>query len=214
MQQKNFTLLTWGLFALSTVLPLLVWGNTVNWDFSGLTAYQWFPLFGLLAWMIMWTHYITGAIRIRNPELKKPAYYSKVTSYIVLGSLLLHPGMLAIAQFQNDQGLPVDSFVNYVGEGLRIAVLLGSVSLLIFLSFEFFDRAKHIGWVKRSALWISLSQSVAMLLIFVHGLRLGTSVNTSWFTLVWVIYGLLLLPCFYIIHKSDLEQREKIKLIA
>jgi len=207
MNQKTFNYFSWGIFALSVVLPIAVWGNNVSWNFSSLSLYSYFPLFGLLAWMIMWTHYVNGAVRIKTPGLKKPKYYAKVTAYIVLASILLHPGLLALAQFQNDAGLPPTSFFNYLGDASRIAVLFGSISLIIFLSFEYFDRARNKDWVKKAGLWISISQSVAMILIFVHALRIGGNLNTDWFYAVWLAYGALLIPCFYIIHDADLKSR-------
>jgi hypothetical protein len=207
MNQKNYNYFAWSIFAISTLIPFFVWGSNLSWEFGSITAFQWFPLFGLLAWMIMWTHYINGAVRVKNPNLKKPKYYGKLTAYVVLASLLLHPGILALKQFQLGEGIPPLSFKEYVGDGLLVAVLLGSISLTIFLSFEIFDRLRDRPGIKKWWIWISISQSLAMILIFVHGLRLGGNLSSGWFTYVWLIYGLLLLPCFYIIHTQDFKDR-------
>lgn len=209
MSQKNFNILAWSLFSISFIIPVFVWGNNLGWDFGSISIYQWFPLFGLLAWMIMWTHYINGSIRLKNNHLKNPKYYGKTTGYIVLACLLLHPGLLAFAQFQNGVGVPPFSFTEYVGEGLMLAAILGSISLTIFLSFEIFDRLRERKSIKKWWLWVSISQSIAMTLIFVHGLRLGTNLSSGWFVYVWAIYGLALIPSFYIVHKQDFIDREK-----
>jgi hypothetical protein len=208
MQQKTFTTLQWSLFLLAVLLPVLAWGSEHSWQISALTGYQWFPLFGLLAWLIMWTHYITAVPKIMHPSLKTSRTYQKISAWLVLFSLLMHPAILAYMQLQNEQGLPPASFVNYVGEGLALAVMFGSVSLLIFLSFEVFDRIKNRDFIKRNWLYISLSQSLAMLLIFVHAIRLGSVVGDGWFAAVWYVCGLLLLPCFYLIHKADLAEKQ------
>jgi hypothetical protein len=207
--QKRFILFTWIILVISILLPVMVWGTGINWRIATISPYQWFPLFGLLAWMIMWTHYVVGAIRTKWPDLNKPKHYSVVTSYIVLAALLLHPGILAYAQFQNDAGLPPVSFVDYVGEGLLLAIILGSVALTIFLSFEVFNRLKNRSFIKKWWLAISFTQSIAMLLIFVHALKLGTHLTSGWFLLVWLIYGAILLPCFYIIHTAEHANRTK-----
>jgi hypothetical protein len=209
MTQKTFNYFAWGIFAISVALPTIVWGNNMNWDFSTLSLYGFFPLLGLLAWMIMWTHYVNGAVRIKNPELQKPKYYSKITAYIVLAAILLHPGLLALGQFQNDQGLPPASLYSYLGDAATVAVLFGTISWIIFLSFEYFDRNRDKAWVRKAGLWISLSQSIAMILIFVHAIRIGGSLNTDWFYAVWIAYGVLLLPCFYFIHEADLIAHSK-----
>jgi hypothetical protein len=211
MQQNSFNKFVWSIFALAIILPFIAWSAMLGWDYSTVDLYTFFPLLGITAWMIMWTHFVSGAVRIRNPHLKKPAYYSKVSGYLVLAAILLHPGILALAQYQNEAGLPPASFFSYLGDSARIAVLYGSISLLVFLSFEFFDRMRHKQWVKQANLWISLSQSAAMILIFIHGLRIGPTI-TGWFVYVWLLFGAVLLPCMYIIHENDLKQRRALKV--
>lgn len=208
MTQHQFTILTWKLLIISVLLPAIAWGSSVQWQLGSLSPYQWFPLFGLLAWMIMWTHYSTGAIRIVT-GFKKPRYYGGLTAWIVLGSLLLHPGILAFAQWQNSAGFPPVSFFDYVSQNLVLAVIFGSIALTIFLSFEIFDRIKDKPKIKKYWWIVSLSQSLAMILIFIHALQLGTRIQTGWFLWVWLLYGFLLVPCFYLIHKSDFEQLKK-----
>lgn len=202
MTQKSFTTFSWSTVALSIILSITAWGQGVNWQIDSITAYQWFPLFGLLAWMIMATHYFNGTLRILNPELKKPSYYSKVTSYIVLACLLLHPGILAFAQLKNGAGIPPASFTDYVGESLMFASFLGSMALVLFLSYEVFERLKDRATLKKYWWLVSVSQSLAMVFIFVHALRLGGELK-GWFLAIWIVYGLVLLPCFYVIHKAD-----------
>jgi hypothetical protein len=209
MTQKSFSQFTWGILIVSILIPLIVWGTNINWQIGSITLYQWFPLFGLLAWMVMWTHYVSGAVRVLKPTLKKPPYYGVFTAYLVLGCLLLHPGLLAFAQAQNKVGLPPLSFYEYVGEGLKLAVIFGSIALLIFLSFEVFSRMKNNKFIMQWSLAISISQSVAMVLIFVHGLRLGSNLNSGWFYYIWILYGIILLPSFYIIHTQDFKDRYK-----
>jgi hypothetical protein len=153
----------------------------------------------------MWTHYVNGAMLLKYPSLTKPKYYRSFTGYLVLGSLLLHPGLLAYAQFINDQGLPPKSFYDYVGSGLTLAVIFGSIALVIFLSFEIFNRLQDNKYVKKWWIYISLSQSLAMTLIFVHGLRLSSNFSSEWFLFIWWICGLILIPCFYIIHFHDVN---------
>ncbi len=208
MTQRNYTKLVWTMLVVTVSIGLIAWGQTVNWQLTSLTPYQWFPLFGILAWLIMWTHYGSGYFRVKNPQLKKPKYYAGLTGWIVLACLLLHPGILAFQQYRNDQGLPPESYINYVGESLQIAVMAGSVALVIFLSFEVYGRMKNNKWIQRHAIALSVLQSLAMTLIFVHGLRLGTSLGDGWFRVVWIMYGLLLIPIFYTIHKSELEAKK------
>jgi hypothetical protein len=209
LSQERFDKFTWGVLAISILLPIIVWGNGISWRAGSISPYQWFPLFGLLAWMIMWTHYVTGAIRINNPKLKKPQYYSRLTGYIVLASLLLHPALLAYAQFERGAGIPPFSYIDYVGKELLLAVMMGSVALTIFLSFEIFNRLRQKFIIKKFWLAISFSQSIAMLLIFAHALKLGTHLTSGWFLIIWMLYGIVLLPCIYTIHRHEIASRAK-----
>jgi hypothetical protein len=145
--------------------------------------------------------------RLLNPGLKKEIAYSKFSSHVVLGCILLHPAILAYMQLKNSQGVPPQSFVNYVGEDLKLAVMIGSFSLLLFLSYEFFKRMKENATVKKHWGAVSLSQSLAMLLIFIHGLRLGQDITDGWFRFVWILYGVALIPCLYVIHREDFREK-------
>jgi hypothetical protein len=201
-KQQAFTLFTWTIFTAALLVPTAVWANNIGWSLSSVSLYSFFPLLGLIAWMMMWTHYASGAFRITNAGLKKPNHYSKVSNYIVLAAIVLHPGLLALAAFQASGALPPFSLYDYRSD-LMLAVLLGTVGWFIFISYEYFSRAKNKPWVKKLGPAISISQSLAMILIFIHGLQLGADLGGGWFRGLWIVYGALLLPCFYIIHKAD-----------
>jgi hypothetical protein len=207
MTQKTFNFFVWVILAFAILVPFIVWGQGIDWQLGSISIYRWFPLFGLLAWMVMWTHYITGTLVIKYPILTRPKIYKPFTEYLVLASLLLHPGLLIYAQWKNGAGLPPNSYLEYVGEALALAVMFGTIALIIFLSYEFFDRLQHKQTIKRWWPAISISQSIAMILIFVHGLRLGTNLSSGWFVYVWIACGIALLPCFYIIHEQDFANR-------
>ncbi len=205
MNQKAFNRLTWATVFLLIAIVVFSWSRGINWDSGTISAYQWFPLFGLVAWVTMAGHYYLGSLRVVYPELKKPKGYKKFTSFLVLACILLHPGILALEQSRNGQGLPPTSFYNFVGDGFKLAVILGSISLIIFLSFEVFERIKDRNIIRNNWTAISISQSVAMTLIWVHGITLGTNLGQGWFQFLWILAGLSLIPCFYIIHKEDFK---------
>lgn len=205
MNQRNFITVTWTLFVAVVLIGFVAWGQGIGWNFNGFNSYQLFPLLGILAWLIMWTHYVIGSIRIKNPELQKAALYSKVSSYIVLASLILHPGILAFEQFVNGQGLPPASYTAYAGQSMRLAVFLGMIGVTLFLAYEVLERFKKNSTLQKYWWVVSLSQSFAMTLIFVHALRLGGSLGQEWFRIIWIVMGVALLPCFYIIHTSDFQ---------
>lgn len=158
--------LPWTLFVAVIAASFVAWADLRGWDFGSLSALALFPLLGLLAWSIMWTHYALGGVRLVYP-FEHNQLYSRVSAVVVLACLLLHPGLLAWGQFDLSGTLPPGSFYSYVAPSLKGAVLLGTISLIIFISFDVFEFFKKRAWVQRNWKWISLSQMVAMTSIFI-----------------------------------------------
>ncbi len=208
MNQKTFTALTWGSLVLSLALVFTAWGSGLAWDTSVLSGYTLFPLLGMAAWVTMANHYYMGSLRILNPQLKKPRSYGRVTGYAVLGFILLHPGILIAELWKSGYGLPPNSYLEYVGEGLRGSVLLGTFAFVLFLSFEAFMRLRHVPIITRHWFIVSLSQCIAMTLIFFHSLQIGSNLQTGWLPYVWKAFGLLLLPCFFLVLRADWRTKQ------
>lgn len=169
------------------------------------TLYGIFPLLGISAWSIMWTHYVIGEVRRLNPTLPKNMVYHHMSSYFVLAAILLHPGFLYYAQYKKGFGLPPGSVISYVGELGMLAASFGILALLIFLSFEIFVRTKENQVVKRWWWLVNISQTVAMYLIFYHSLTIGSHLHGGWFRTYWIALGVVLLPLVLHVHWNDLR---------
>ncbi len=170
--------------------------------------YQVFPILGILAWSLMWTHYVNGSITLWFGTKFRSPSYKKVTEYLVLALILLHPSLLVYALWRDTGTLPPASYLDYVGEANAKFILFGTVALLAFLSFEVLQRLRSRPAVMRQWRWVSVSQIVAMTLIFVHGLGLGNTINNSWFQTWWLFMGAVLLPCFWIVLQSDWPRKQ------
>jgi hypothetical protein len=178
----------WSLSALVTVLAVVVWGQSFNWHLA-LDPYLLFPVLGLAAYSIMWSHYMAGAMRdIVQPESKALKDYYRFTGYTVLILICLHPGLLIYQRFRDGFGLPPHSYESYVAPGLGWITLLGTVCLLVFLAFEFHRLYSKRTWWH----YVTEAGDLAMLGIFYHGLRLGTQLQHGWFRYVWWFYGITL----------------------
>lgn len=167
---------------------IVVWGDSIGWRLSALSAYSIFPLLGLLAFSLMWSQYALGAIK-KNwlPGLSLKDYYRR-TGNVVLIAIVLHPGILIYQRVRDGFGLPPGSYESYVAPSLAWLTLLGSACLLIFLAYE-------LGrWLSRYSWWRFMGYLVdlAMLGIFYHGLRLGTQTHVGWYRIIWWFYGLSL----------------------
>jgi hypothetical protein len=177
------------LTALACALAVIVWGQSNSWQLSHLSLYQVFPVLGLLAFSIMWSQYILEAIKNIRPTLPDIKTFFTRTSWAVLVLILLHPGLLIFQRFRDGYGLPPSSYTSYVAPMQKWVVLLGSMSLMIFIAFEFKK------FFEKHHLWgaVQILNDIAIVAIFYHGLRLGTQLQQGWFQYVWYFYGITLL---------------------
>jgi hypothetical protein len=177
-----------GLTVFTCLLAFIAWGQDNAWHFAGLSLYQVFPIFGLLAFSIMWSQYIIEAANNYLDYGEALRSYFTYTGYFVLLAILLHPGLLIAQRYRDGYGLPPGSYETYVAPMQKWLTLLGTVSLLMFLAFELKRWFKKKSWWK----YIILLNDIAIVAIFYHGLRLGQDTSGDWFQKVWYMYGVLL----------------------
>lgn len=179
----------WILGATVSAIAVYAWGHSLAWNFGAISAYQFFPVLGLLAFSIMWSHYIVGFIQRTMATDYDFRIYFRYSGYVVLAALLLHPGILIYKRFRDGYGLPPGSYESYVAPGMAWITLLGTVSLLAFLAFELHRLYGKKTWWK----YVAGASDPAMVAIFYHGLRLGSQLHGGWFVKVWLFYGATLI---------------------
>lgn len=175
----------WLLSAVVVLLAIIVWLPEPG---DELTAYVLFPLFGIVAFSLMWTHYIGGAMR-RYLGLDKDVLRTQfmVTSYIVLFCILVHPALLEFQLYLDGLGLPLQSLpAVYTEASERLAILAGATALICFLFYELHRFFRDKSWWT----YVEWANVAAMLLILWHGFTLGGELKTDWFQTLWVFYGL------------------------
>jgi hypothetical protein len=180
----------WTLGAVVIALATTVWVMTRLGDSRELTPYSSFPLLGLLAFSLMWTHYIGGTLRryLGYAKFQTQTYFT-LTSWVVLILILLHPAIFVTALFLDGFGLPPFSYLSvYTATASRIALLLGTLSLIAFLAFELHRKYAEASWWK----YVELANIFAMYAIFYHALTLGGELGQIWYKAIWYIYGITL----------------------
>jgi hypothetical protein len=178
----------WGLGALVVISSLVVWVMTRQPGEQILTVYDIFPLFGLIAFGLMWTHFVMGAIRrYADIDAPKTSMYKTVSMGVVLGLILLHPGLLWLGLYSDGYGLPPASHMKAYEDQI-LFVGLGTLGLTIFLAFEL----KR--WFARKSWWkyVEYAQILGMIAIFFHAVELGNELRMDWFMLLWWFYGVTL----------------------
>lgn len=178
--------IAWTISAAAVLIGIVAWGQSYDWRLTPLTAYILFPLFGLLAFSLMWAHYIASAIRQHlGAEPKVLSRYFETTSLIVLAAIILHPGLLLWRLWSDGLGLPPGSAKLYVGAAAYWAIWLGIIAWTAFILYEFRR------WWGQKKWWplVQYASDAAMVLIFFHALRLGGALKLDWFRGVWYFYG-------------------------
>ena len=184
-----------------------VWLRYHGRNFSPTNLYDLFPFLGISAFSLMWTHYAVGEFRRFNPALPKNELYSRISGILVFALILLHPGLLVLARYRDGAGLPPGSVYSYVGNSGRLAVTLGAIALVLFLSYDVFERLKHKSFVNKNWWVVNILQSIAMLFILKHSFTLGTHLQSGWFRTYWVVLGTLFLPMMLHVHWHDWKEK-------
>lgn len=198
---RFFVYTQWALTIIAVFLPIAAWLHNSNWQIAGTSPYRFFPLFGLLAFSIMWSHYVSHALRLYmgvKGEVSKT--YKVVTGWTVLAALFLHPGILSYQLWRDGFGLPPNSYLNnYVSEDLVWAVGMGTIAWFFFLAYELHRWFSDRKWWKH----IQALSDVAMALVLIHGFELGGDLQTGWFRSLWLVYAeLYAAALFYIYWKK------------
>jgi hypothetical protein len=136
----------------------------------------------------MWSQYVIEAVKNLLHHESAIGSFFKHTSLLVLILILLHPGLLVAQRFHDGYGLPPGSYKSYVAPAQAWITMLGSLSLLMFLAFEFKRFFGDRPWWK----YIIVLNDLAILAIFYHGLRLGQDIGHSWYRGLWYVYGVVL----------------------
>lgn len=187
MKAQTLRITSWLLAGAAVSAAALVWVSE-RIDGKPLSLYDIFPLLGLLAFSLMWTHYILGGVRrFSTLSAKDNKNYFRLTSIVVLACILLHPTLLMLQLNRDGYGLPPSSYLQVYSEPvMKGAIMLGTISLVIFLMFEFKRKFRKKSWWK----YVDWAQNLAMLLILYHGLTLGRELSVGWFKAVWIFYGI------------------------
>ncbi len=176
---KRHTLVA-GILNVSTVgLALAAWLGSIGSSVSALEAAS---LLGVVAFSLMWVHYVADIIAPR-PEGAKDIQYI-VSRYAVLVAILAHPFLVNYYLVTNNFGFPPSSYEALLDD-LAIVVLLGWIALTAFLLFEL--RSK----LQRFDRQIFHANIVAMFLVLIHGFLIGMVIMHSWYVWVWWVLFVL-----------------------
>lgn len=211
---KNWSALLLELLIIPIVaLPIYVWGSQLNWSIGAMSALTVFPLLGLLAFSIMWWHFLLGFVKDLNPSFEKIKSLHKTSSVFVLLLILLHPALLSAHSVVNNLPGPPTAYYDYVSSSNAIFITYGLMALTIFLLYDLARWLKNKPWVERNWLIIDAVDDVAFLAVFFHSLMLGQHVQSGWFKFVWIFYGVSALIFIGYKHYRRFAHNEEAKTV-
>jgi hypothetical protein len=202
---KQVPAIAWGLSGLAFALAVIAWGDSHDWQLSQMGSYELFSLFGLIAFSLMWSHYVISAVRQHlGGDIRALKHYFEITSAIVLTAILLHPGLLLWQLWRDGSGLPPGSAKIYVGAAAYWAIILAIIAWIAFISYEF----RRVFGKKRWWPLVQYASDGAMILIFVHALKLGGALRLGWYQGVWYFYGISFLAALLYGYNKKLQARK------
>lgn len=183
-------LVGYSLVGIMWLLALIAWAQNTPSAFTQPSAYDIFPLFGLMGFSALLTTYVVNALStyLKISSDKLSSFYQTM-GYTVLILIVSHPTALLVRLFMDGYGLPPFSYASYVNPDYVWVVWLGTISLFVFLAFELRRWFSRKGWWK----WVVYANDVAMLLVLYHGLTLGTELRKSWLKYIWWLYAVVLI---------------------
>lgn len=189
-QSKN---LIYASYFAVTSLSLFAWNSYFGGSLAGFSIPS---LLAILAFGYMWVHYFAGWLKTNYEPTLNTTLSLRFSQYFVLFAILAHPVFIITNLHSKGLGLPPASFKSFFGASAIFFISLGTISLFAFLAFEFKKELKS-----RPKLWqaVLALKDLAMLLILIHGFKLGFIIKSGsgLFRYVWLFYGLSSLYFYY-----------------
>jgi hypothetical protein len=165
---------------LAVIVPLGAHIRNVSWADSSLLG-SLFPIFGLLAFTLLWLHAISGVFEEWLRERFNFDSFVHWTATTILVSMLLHPLLLLIlARF--------DILAIYFSNPLPIS--LGIIGLVLLLTYDIGKllRRKYDVFTRN---WrrILVISNIGFILTFFHSIQIGSLVQSGFMRWLWIFYG-------------------------
>ena len=184
MGNQKKTIITYGfrIFAsLAVLYPLWVAGRDINWSLGSMFVFTLFPLFGILAFTLLWLHVVSGVF---EPWLRQYIDFDRFvqnTSLLIFVSIILHPLLLLIpVGFNFNQVLTYSKFYIWLAIIGWLLLITYDIGKLLKKKYNFFVR----NWNK-----ILLISNVGFVLTFFHSLSIGDDLQMGPLRIVWIFYG-------------------------
>ncbi|HEY1074328.1 MAG TPA: hypothetical protein VGE59_01340 [Patescibacteria group bacterium] len=205
MKAHNQKFLASCLATLVILLPILVWGSSLPRPLSQVSLYELFPVFGLLAFSIFWLQLLGLLCKPYLTHLSLRPFF-KWSSHAFMTFVIAHPLLLAIAQFNNHLGLPLQSFYDYVPSNLTGYINLAVIAFLVFVITEITGWIGNTPWIQKFAKPLEYVNYLTFFLVFWHSIHLGQHLQSGWLLTVWWFFVITGLPIITTLIIRDIKK--------
>ncbi len=166
--------------ALAVVIPIAIHIRNVSWGDSSLTAAL-FPVFGLLAFTLLWLHAISGVFEEWLRERFNFDSFIHWSALVILISIILHPLLLLILVRFN-----IEAILTSIRNPW---ILAGVTGLTLLLTYDIGKALKRHDFFVRHWNKILIISNIGFILIFFHSLNIGHTLQTGFMRELWIFYG-------------------------
>jgi hypothetical protein len=166
--------------ALAVLYPALVRVTSLEWSGDTFLG-NLFPLFGLLAFTMLWLHIVGAGLEGWLRQYVDFEAFVEKTSFLILILMLLHP-MLALVTYDFNLGV-------LGGEYGVWFVRLGLVGLALLLVYDVGRALKSRAFFIRHWQKVLIVSTIGFFIIFYHSLSIGSDLQTGFLRILWIFYG-------------------------
>lgn len=183
--------------ALVVGYPLVVWYGRFELSFGVLLLRQLFPALGLIAVTTMYLHIIGRPFAAQLSAYVPFAAFERVSSYVVLVTMLLHP--LFRTGYFILEGLPL-----FPPPAYQLPLGLGALGLLLLLTYDIGKWYNKSDLIRRHWSTIDVLSTLGFYIVWLHALMLGGDLQEGPLRSVWIFYGLTaaLGSCYVVYQKA------------
>lgn len=161
-----------------------------------------FPIFGLLAFTLLWLHAISGAFeewlreQFNPPRLVEASRgeagfdaFVHWSALVILVSIILHPLLLLII---------IKFKVGLLFSGDPTAIVLGIIGLSLLLTYDIGKMLNRYQFFSKNWSNILIISNIGFILTFFHSLKIGSDLQNGWMRPLWIFYGITaIIAIFY-----------------
>lgn len=172
---------------LAVLVPLICRTQSIQWTPETNWIQNIFPMFGLLAFSLLWLHSISGAF---EPWLRKHVNFDVFvsrTATLILIAIILHPLLLLI-----DMRFSLQDTFLYYG---KTAVWLGIIGWLLLISYDITKPFKKYAVVAKRWNSILIISNIGFVITFFHALKAGSDLQSGFLKYLFIFYGVTAIIC-------------------